>query len=514
MAKKFCEPIDKELLTNLYLQNYSYKYISEKLNGLSPYLIKKFVTQLGLPKRNTQDVIKKSNLDKLGVEYPFQKKSVQQKVKDTFKNKYNVENPSQLSDWKEKREKTCLQKFGTINNSCTKDWKIKHEKTCLTKYGEINNSCLPEWKEQVVSTNNRLYKSDWYSQTPEYLQRKIETCLSKYGCIDYNQKHIKHLDEWIQFDSWVDKYLEKNNIITPKIVKDYFQVSLPCALDTIRKYNLENKFFIQQYQLEYYLEQIILEVTNNYKKHDRTIIKPQELDFLLIDKALAIEVNDIASHHLKDNLYHLNKFIQCQSKNITLIQIFEHEFYHYDIKNWLLKVLNLPIPIELVDFCIKPIEKVDLKFLWESNSNYLFSLTTNAKWTEGTWFEVIYNDICLLIFNVNCNLNTCQIQTLIFNSNYLFLDVQNKIFQYLCSYFEIREILYIEDNSRNLISLIPTLNFKETEYMNPKFVYVNNSFDLYIPDEIIEDTNTNFPRYKNGYIKQYDCGYTKYIWRL
>ena len=308
MAKKFCEPIDKELLTNLYLQNYSYKYISEKLNGLSPYLIKKFVTQLGLPKRNTQDVIKKSNLDKLGVEYPFQKKSVQQKVKDTFKNKYNVENPSQLSDWKEKREKTCL-----------------------TKYGEINNSCLPEWKEQVVSTNNRLYKSDWYSQTPEYLQRKIETCLSKYGCIDYNQKHIKHLDEWIQFDSWVDKYLEKNNIITPKIVKDYFQVSLPCALDTIRKYNLENKFFIQQYQLEYYLEQIILEVTNNYKKHDRTIIKPQELDFLLIDKALAIEVNDIASHHLKDNLYHLNKFIQCQSKNITLIQIFEHEFYHYDI---------------------------------------------------------------------------------------------------------------------------------------------------------------------------------------
>ena len=96
----------------------------------------------------------------------------------------------------------------------------------------------------------------------------------------------------------------------------------------------------------------------------------------------------------------------------------------------------------------------------------------------------------------------------------MFLDVQNKIFQYLCSYFEIREILYIEDNSRNLISLIPTLNFKETEYMNPKFVYVNNSFDLYIPDEIIEDTNTNFPRYKNGYIKQYDCGYTKYIWRL
>lgn len=162
MAKKHIfTQYEDDIIHKYYPQNYSLDFISEKLNGMSGYLILKRARQLGLSDRKTSDVCRKSNMEKYGYEFPFQSDDIQQKVKRTFMDKYNVINPSQLPDWKQKREQTCLQRFGETNNSKTKDWLDKHNKTSLEKFGEINNSKTREWKEKTYSTQQEHYGS-WF----------------------------------------------------------------------------------------------------------------------------------------------------------------------------------------------------------------------------------------------------------------------------------------------------------------------------------------------------------------
>lgn len=80
----------------------------------------------------------------------------------------------------------------------------------------------------------------------------------------------------------------------------------------------------------------------NFVEHDRSIIKPLELDFYLHDFQLAIEVNGVYWHseengHAKHE--HQVKTIKCLEKGITLIHLFEDEIVlNFDsVKNKLIE---------------------------------------------------------------------------------------------------------------------------------------------------------------------------------
>lgn len=67
----------------------------------------------------------------------------------------------------------------------------------------------------------------------------------------------------------------------------------------------------------------------NFIEQDRTIIKPYEIDILILDKKLAIEYCGLYWHSElagKDKNYHLNKLKLCEEKGYRLITIFEDEW--------------------------------------------------------------------------------------------------------------------------------------------------------------------------------------------
>jgi glucan-binding YG repeat protein len=61
--------------------------------------------------------VKSTNLEKYGVENPFQSEEVKEKGKATCLEKYGVENPFQSEEVKEKIKATCLEKYGVENPS-------------------------------------------------------------------------------------------------------------------------------------------------------------------------------------------------------------------------------------------------------------------------------------------------------------------------------------------------------------------------------------------------------------
>lgn len=64
------------------------------------------------------------------------------------------------------------------------------------------------------------------------------------------------------------------------------------------------------------------------KRHDRTAIKPKEIDIMVPSMNFGIEFDGLWYHRNYDQNYHLNKTIDAQNNGIKLIHIFEDEWIH------------------------------------------------------------------------------------------------------------------------------------------------------------------------------------------
>lgn len=73
---------------------------------------------------------------------------------------------------------------------------------------------------------------------------------------------------------------------------------------------------------------VLVELGVRFTENDRTVIKPQELDFYLPDLSLAIEVNGLYWHSEAAGTYkgyHQQKTLQCLDRGITLIHLYEDQ---------------------------------------------------------------------------------------------------------------------------------------------------------------------------------------------
>lgn len=376
MGKKHIfTPKEDDTIIRLYQEFKPIHFISEQLN-LSIYNICNRIKQLGIPTRNNQEVIKRSNLEKYGYEYPFQSKEIQEKLNQPFLNNYGVPRASMLPEAEEKRRKTCLSRFGQTNNSKTQEWKEQHDRTCLQKFGQTNNSKTTEWKKSVQDK----WKEKSELEKHKIVKKRYNTNLDRYGVEDINQQHIKNYDEYLDFVNWVQLYLSSHDVITPSVVSKHFGLTLTGALSKIYSTNTEHLFSIQRPQLEYEIEHFLKNQKHLYRKHDRTLVKPYELDFYIPSLRLALEVNDIASHINKSSTYHLNKTLMCEDKGIILLHLWEWEFTT-NLYDWLESVINTiskdstdisDLPDELTVNMDKPLELFYLK-------NYTLKYTTDPK---------------------------------------------------------------------------------------------------------------------------------------
>jgi hypothetical protein len=71
--------------------------------------------------KNSKEKIKKTNLEKYGVEYTFQSSKVKDKIKDTINQKYGVSNPSLSEEIKAKRDKTNIERRGVAGKFSCKE---------------------------------------------------------------------------------------------------------------------------------------------------------------------------------------------------------------------------------------------------------------------------------------------------------------------------------------------------------------------------------------------------------
>ena len=350
----FCKTC-KNLLS--YNKRYQ-KYCSDKcMKSDKNLMLRRYQTQ------------KENNLKKYGVENPGQLQSVKDKVKQTCLEKYGVESVLQLEHIKEcarknqienkneineKRKRTCLEKFGCEYSLQSNEIKEKIKQTCLEKYGVDNVWKSEEIKNKIKQTCLEKYGKEYFTQTDEYLNELKDTSLKKYGTehplkSDFIKNIIKKTNiekygkEYFKiYDSW--NHLNSLEYVKPLFTFDEFKGGnkieykwkcTKCGHEFYSRYDdgrpicvcpkcKESSYSLKEKELIDFCKHYFL----NLECHNRTLIKPLELDIIIEELKLAIEFNGSYWHDVNhvSSGYHLNKVIKCNEKGYRLIHIWEDEW--------------------------------------------------------------------------------------------------------------------------------------------------------------------------------------------
>jgi hypothetical protein len=217
--------------------------------------------------KNSKEKIKKTNLEKYGVEYSFQSSKVKDKIKDTLIQKYGVNNPSLSEEIKSKRDKTNIerrgvknpfqdkevkekskitnlnkygveyvasskghieqrkltnkQKYGVEYTLQNKDIRTKGDITIKEKYGVDNISQLEETKQKVKDTNNKKFGVDYPAQNPDIMEKSIKKCYSYKEVISPSGKVLKMQGyEPFAYRDLIIRYMEDEIVIKRNEVPD------------------------------------------------------------------------------------------------------------------------------------------------------------------------------------------------------------------------------------------------------------------------------------------------------
>ena len=460
---------------------------TEKYGYVNPFQVPEF-----------QEKARQTNLANLGVEYPTQSKEVREKVKQTVLKRYNVENIGQSILIQTKVKQTKLKRYGDENYNNHE----QQEQTCLEKYGYINPFQVPQFKEKAKQTLLNIYNVDNPSKSYIIQSKILQTRIINNTknnpirdidiqniILDLNilyQRNITISEIYINQSIFLNFIsllsFKKDRLLTLKEVADIFGFT-PCTIrNKIKICNLFNYFHIQHSKLEDQFKDFLISHNIQFEQHNRNILDKSnkgghlELDFYLPDYNIAFEINDINSHNAyeKHYMYHRNKTINCLSKGIELIHIWEweltDEILWNRLQNWILNLLsNQKIQINESNYTLQvlSIEEQEL-FLNEYNlkgyieSDLSLGIYYNNKLIHIFSFNELDNDQYELVNNcTKFGYEILNIEELIES----IIEVYNM--NSLITYYDVSKII-----RKNLLS-----NFKIVKTLSPSLIGLDN--DIY-----------------------------------
>lgn len=266
----------------------------------------------------------KTNLKKYGDEFASKTELVKQKAAATCIERYGAESPTQNPLIFEKVKKTLQQNYGVEYPHKNPELASKAEQTWLQTRGVSRPAKDPEVRTKMKTTMIEKYGIEHNMHDPTTVQTvRQKNRTRQYGLVvsaRYSVDACFTLDEFIKGDSnteWAWQCKNCNNIFIQAIkpgkeprCSTCFPLNETTGESIIRQWLESNNIF--------------------YIKNNRTLIKPFELDFFLPQLNLAIEFNGIWWHSEKilgNKKYHFDKFSLAKSKNIRLIQIWEHDLH-------------------------------------------------------------------------------------------------------------------------------------------------------------------------------------------
>lgn len=224
-----------------------------------------------------------------------------------------------------KTRKTCQERYGVDYVTQSDNFKISRTETCKEKYGVDQPAQSAEIQNKMKQTCLKRYGVEYASQSDQAKQQFKETCLEKYGVTHHFKlkeeqlkagktvftKHgVNHISTKIAWDN-----IQKLSYVTPMFSKDEFKGTEHLLYKW--KCNFCGNIFLSRYdggmpskkckcqiirgtsKGEQELIDFCKQFYPNLIEHNRTLIKPYELDIVIPERKLAIEFNGIYWHSIE-----------------------------------------------------------------------------------------------------------------------------------------------------------------------------------------------------------------------
>lgn len=483
--------------------------------------------------------LKKSNLDKYGVENVFQRDDIKKKIKQTNIEKWGVDNVSKLDDVK-------MKKIETNNNKYGVDWpmqsftiKQKSIATLLNKWSIDNISKLQIIKDK--KEQNYLLKTGYRTpfNDPEIVEKISSTNEIKYGNkFSIISQDIKEKIKKTNFEIYGFENPSKNKSIANKIKKGVTETLNKKTFENIQnllQIDSENRNFLifcNSCQREFLItwslfykrretNTVICTNCNAIDKHQSGLeinlynyirdiytgdiirnhrLDGKEVDIYLPEIKTAFEFNGVYWHSdlFKHRDYQKEKSVICQSNGINLFHIWEDDwlFKNEIVKSMIENKIGLTKRKIMARKClVKNIEDKNLvyDFLQENHLqgkcqfSYALGLFQGSELVSVMTFIKRTN---YLELNRYCS----KINTIIVGG-------ASKIFSEFQKRFKC-DVVTFSDNAYSTGSIYESLGFEKVSDLKPDYSYLV---------EGIRRHKFNFRGKENRHPKIWDAGKIKYI---
>ena len=244
-----------------------------------------------------------TNLEKYGVENPYQSTDIKEKIRITNLEKYGVENPMQSKKINDKAHLTIYKKYGVNHALQSAALLDKMQNSMIERHGAPTSLQSDSIREIIYSTNRVRYGNEQYS-------------ISHISSKNYDLLNNK---DWL---------IEQNTIKSIQEIRSILGVGQSVVNQKFREFGIRpTQFNSSKFELS--VQNFLADNDIEYITHDRQILNGKELDIFIPSFNLAIECNGTYWHselNGKGKQYHINKTYNCTKSGIDLFHLWEHEW--------------------------------------------------------------------------------------------------------------------------------------------------------------------------------------------
>lgn len=423
-----------------------------------------------------KDRVKKTAKEKYGVDHPMQSDEIKEKVKKTNIEKYGTEKPQTLDITKQKAIESNFKKYGVDHPMYSEEFKENIRNTNLEKYGVEYPLQSEIFKNKSKDTNFSKYGVEFYSQTDEFKNRIKNTNIENYG-FEYPQRSHYNL-EYIN--------LFEDQELFNKLLNEHGTYGLArlvnCDITTI--YNVSKKLSVDLPKrsrsiIEDRIEEFLIENDISYIIGTRRILPSgKELDFYFPEYKIAIEFNGTywhtEIHGNKDRNYHYNKWKECDELGITLLSISEDE-YKNNKEFWFNKILYMTKKLNIKKIHARKCEIKELKNITDFLNKHHLQGSNNSKYKLGLYYN---DDLVSVMAFTNTRDNksrTIELSRFCNHSDYIVSGGASKLLNYFIDkYGDMYDsIISFSDNNYSNGNVYKALGFDMIKVIPADYKYVS-----------------------------------------
>lgn len=268
-----------------------------------------------------QEKVKKTLVEKYGVDNPFKSEEIKEKISNKLREKYGVEHISQLDEIKNKKRETAFRNYGVSHHMQASEVKEKFKNTSMEKYNVEHPSKNETIKNRKKNTFLEKYKVEHPFALSGVVEKKNQTMIEKYGTTNSWLKPTKII---IETNTSIKDWYQCQEGIKPSYgwILKHFK-----GENEIRKGQLEQillQFNEKKTSLEIYSEGIFN--SKHYNKRVEALAKAYKPDFKLSEN-IFVNVDGLYWHSdlQKEKDYHFQLRKDFEELNLRIFQFREDE---------------------------------------------------------------------------------------------------------------------------------------------------------------------------------------------